>query len=151
MMGPVFKPAEDAAWVPIQPSLPVPPLPVQNVALLLPQASVTDWPVCRAPGIALKLDTVAAGGALVTVTSTVAGLLVPPAPLQVKMNVSVPTELNGPTEVPELAAGREPVQPSLPVPPLGVHAVAFSVLQESRVDCPASIAEDDAVKERMLG
>jgi hypothetical protein len=37
--------------------------------------------------------------------------------------------LIGPTDVPELATGTEPLQPSDPVPPLAAHDVAALVVQ----------------------
>jgi hypothetical protein len=63
----------------------VPPAPVHEFALLLVQASDTDCPTWTTCGVAVKEVTAAALGELLTVKMTDAGMLVPPAPLQVNV------------------------------------------------------------------
>jgi hypothetical protein len=84
LIAPVLVPVLDVATTPFQPSDPVPPVAVQDVALELVQESVVDWPTTMLFGAALKEVTLGSGaGALVTLT--IAELLepVPPGPVQV--------------------------------------------------------------------
>jgi hypothetical protein len=129
-------PVLEVATGPPQPSLPLPPPAVQLSALLLVQARLLEAPDCNDEGVAVKLVMDAAGGVAVTVTLTELGALVPPAPLHVKVYVSLPVALIGPTLVPVLDTGCAPPQPSAPVPPLAVQAVAPLLDQASNVDCP---------------
>jgi len=134
--APVDVPLLEVATGPPQPSLPLPPPAVQLAALLVVQARRVEPPDCNAEGVAVKLPMDAAGGVAVTVTLTELGALVPPAPLQVNVYVSLPVALIGPTGVPLLDTGSAPLQPSAPVPPLAMQAVAPLLDQASEIDCP---------------
>jgi len=83
--APVEVPLLEVATGPPQPSLPLPPPAVQLVALLLVQARLLEPPDCNDEGVAVKLAMDAAGGVAVTLTLTELGVLVPPAPLHVKV------------------------------------------------------------------
>jgi hypothetical protein len=121
---------------PPQPSLPLPPPAAQLSALLLVHARLLEAPDCNDEGVAVKLEMDAAGGVAVTAMLTELGVLVPPAPLHVKVYVSLPVTLIGPTGVPLLDTGCAPLQPSAPAPPLAVQPVAPLLDQASDVDCP---------------
>jgi hypothetical protein len=84
-MAPVLVPVLEVPTDPFQPSDPVPPLAVHEVAPLLLQASDATDPVCSVEGVAVKELTVAAGGGAVTFRATEVGELVPPGPAQVKV------------------------------------------------------------------
>jgi hypothetical protein len=81
-------PELEVPTVPLQPSVPEPPLAVQAVALVVDQDSVVPWPVCKDVAAALNelMDAPAPGG-LVTLTVVELGLPVPPGPVQVKVYV----------------------------------------------------------------
>jgi len=82
--GPVEVPVLDGLLSPDQPSDPVPPLAVHEVAALLVHDSDADCPAVSELGVAVKLWMLAGTGA-VTVTPADAGALVPPAPVQVNV------------------------------------------------------------------
>lgn len=85
-MAPVDVPVLEAAFAPFHPSDPVPPLAVQDVALLLVQVSEAACPLCSVLGLATNAVTLAAGDAgALTLTTTELLLLVPPAPLQLSV------------------------------------------------------------------
>jgi hypothetical protein len=69
--------------VPLHPSEPVPPPAVQEVAPVVDHASVVVCPDCTVSGEAVKATMLAAAGALVTLTLTELGTLLPPIPVQV--------------------------------------------------------------------
>jgi hypothetical protein len=58
--------------------------------------------------------------------------------------------LIGPTVLPRLKVDCEPFQPSVPVPPLAVHALAPLVVQLSTVEPPTVSVAGSAVNVRML-
>jgi len=62
----------------------------------------------------------------------------------------VPATLIGPIRVPTLLVGSEPDQPSEPVPPLAVQALAPLVAQVSKIDCPVTavlgVADNDTME-----
>jgi hypothetical protein len=82
--GPVEVPVLDVPLGPDQPSDPVPPLAVHDVAALVVHDSDADCPAVSEVGLAAKLWMLAGTGA-VTVTATDAGALVPPAPVQINV------------------------------------------------------------------
>jgi hypothetical protein len=85
-MAPVLNPMLEVGMAPLHRSAPEPPLAVHDVALVLDQASVAACPVESVVGEAVNwLTTAAEGGALLTLTMTVLGVLVPPGPVQVKV------------------------------------------------------------------
>jgi hypothetical protein len=118
----------------------VPPVPVQAVALVELHVSLEAPPALTAAGLALSVA-VAGGVTAVTVTVTVAGLLLPPAPLQV--NEYVVVAVSAPVETLPLIA------PPANVPPEPLQAVELVELQVSVVALPAVIevwaALNDAV------
>jgi len=79
--GPVEVPVLDEPLAPAQPSEPVPPLPVHEVAALVVHDSEAAWPAVREPGVAANVKMLAGAGAT-TVTLTDMGALFPPAPVQ---------------------------------------------------------------------
>ena len=82
-MGPMFNATLLVGCVPAQPSDPVPPLAVQEVALAVTHVSSVEPPVRIAFGVASNSTTDAAGA----VTFNVALLLaLPPAPMHVNVN-----------------------------------------------------------------
>ena len=149
-MGPELVPELEAATLPFQPSEPVPPVAVQVVAWFVDHDRTMACPVCVAPGVAVKLAMVAAGAAVVTVTPTVLGALVPPGPAQVRVKFSVPTTVSGPTLVPALAVATGPLQPSDPVPPLAVQELALLLDHARVVDCVVWSEIGAAVNEPMV-
>ncbi len=80
--GPSVVPLLEVPMAPLHPSLPLPPLAVQEVALLLDHVSVVDCPVCSELGKAANDMMLGANGTLATATMTEAGALVPPGPVQ---------------------------------------------------------------------
>jgi len=129
----------EAAFVPLQ-SEALPPLAVHDVAPLLDQLNVTVEPVgtvALVPPLASSVTVGCTGGTACTVTLTELGALVPPAPVHVKVYVTVPAVDNGPVEVPVLEVALAPLQPSEPVPPLAVHDVAALLVQDNDADWPA--------------
>jgi hypothetical protein len=120
----------------------VPPAPVQAVALVEFHVSTEAPPEVTAVGLAINVAV--AGGVVTaaTVTVTVAGLLVPPVPLQV--NEYVVVAASAPVETLPLIASA-PTN----VPPVALHAVALSELQVNVVELPPAIevwaALNDAV------
>jgi len=82
--GPVEVPVLEVPLAPDQPSDPVPPLAVHEVAALVVHDSEADCPVVTELGFAVKLRMLAATGAL-AVTPTDMGALVPPAPVQINV------------------------------------------------------------------
>lgn len=71
VIGPTLVPALAVPTEPVQPSLPVPPLAVQEVALAEAQDSCVEPPTCREAGVATRFVTLAAGGEVaVTLTLT---------------------------------------------------------------------------------
>jgi hypothetical protein len=84
--GPIAVPMlAGGSVLPAQPSDPVPPVAAHDVAFSVAQVSVVDCPTCRAVGTARKAPMVGAGVAAPTVTVTLLGTLVPPAPVQVSV------------------------------------------------------------------
>jgi hypothetical protein len=80
--GPTSR-VEIGVTVPVQLSAPLPPLAVQEVAPTDAQVSSVDWPVCRVLGTAVRsVITGGAGGTLFTLSTTEAGALEPPGPVQ---------------------------------------------------------------------
>jgi len=75
----------DTSLVPFQPSDPVPPLAVHEVAALVVHASCVDWPTVNIFGVAVKEEMLAAGGELLTVTTAELVALPPPGPEQVSV------------------------------------------------------------------
>jgi hypothetical protein len=148
--GPTDVPVLEGATVPVQASVPLPPEAVQEVALLVLHARDEDCPTGTLTGLAANEPMLAAGVALFTVTSTEAGALAPPGPVQLSVYTYKPAVLSGPMVVPALAVGRVPFQPSVPLPPLAVQALAPLLLQESTVEPPAVSVAGSAVKARML-
>ena len=72
--------------LPFQPSEPVPPLAVHEVAPTVAQVRVVDPPATMVAGAAANAEiTGSGGGALVTLSTTELGALVPPGPVQVKV------------------------------------------------------------------
>jgi hypothetical protein len=59
----------------------------------------------------------------------------------------VPAALIGPTVTPTLLVGCDPCQPSDPVPPLAVQALAPLVTQVNKIDWPVSVELGVASKE----
>jgi hypothetical protein len=82
--GPVEVPVLDVPLAPDQPSDPVPPPAVHEVAALVVHDSEADCPAVTELGLAVKLWMLAGTGAL-TVTPTDIGALVPPAPVQINV------------------------------------------------------------------
>ncbi len=125
--------------VPLQSEL-LPPLAVHDVAWLLDQLKVTIDPVSTV-GLALsfasKVTVGCTGTTGLTVTLVELGALVPPAPVQVNVYVTVPAVDSGPVDVPALEGPLAPAQPSEPVPPLPVQEVAELVVHDNEADCPA--------------
>jgi hypothetical protein len=85
LIGPTVVPLLDTGFEPFQPSAPVPPLAVQELAALVVQLSCVDWPTVNALGVAANEVMFAAGGALVTVTTAELVGLLPPGPVQVRV------------------------------------------------------------------
>jgi hypothetical protein len=115
----------------------VPPLAVQDVALVLVQEKVADCPgwICAEAAPAISSETVGGTGvAAVTVTLTELGAVVPPGPVQVRVYVTVPMDAYGPSVVPLPDVPVTPLHPSLPVPPLAVQEVALLLDQVSVED-----------------
>lgn len=83
--GPTAVPVLDGATVPVKASAPLPPLAVHEVALLVVHARDVLCPTVTVPGLAAKEPMLAAGVALFTVTSTEAGALAPPGPVQLSV------------------------------------------------------------------
>ncbi len=83
--GPIEVPVLEVATVPLQPSDPVPPLAVHEVAFEVDQDADSDCPVCAVIGVTVNALIVGATGADVTSTVTDTGLPVPPGPLQVNV------------------------------------------------------------------
>src|SRR5262245_45879261 len=129
-------PAFDVAVAPPHPSLPVPPLAVQDVASDVDQLSVVEPPAVSQLGLALKLTTVAGCGGAETVTVTDCTALAPPGPVHESEYVYVPGLANGPMVVPLLESPWLPGQPSDPVPPDPVQDVASRLDHAKLVDCP---------------
>jgi hypothetical protein len=75
----------EVGTVPVQPSEPVPPVAVHDVALVVLQVSELDCPTSIAAGVAVKLTTAAGGAIAVISTLDMLGKLVPPAPVHVRM------------------------------------------------------------------
>jgi len=73
--------------VPLHESAPLPPLAVQEVALIAAQVSIVDCPAWIVVGTATKVVIVGNGAALpdVTVTVTELGALLPPGPVHVRL------------------------------------------------------------------
>ncbi len=131
-IGPVLKPELDVGMDPVHESPPEPPLAVQEAALLLDHASVVLCPVVSVVGLAVKLFTTAAvGGALVTLTTTEAGVPAPPGPVQVRVYWYIPGVASTPVLKPLLAVPTGPFHCPVPVSPLPVHDVALLVDQDS--------------------
>jgi hypothetical protein len=84
--------------------------------------------------VAANESMVAAGVVRTTATISEAGRLVPPGPVQSNVYTYTPIVLSGPTVVPVLEAATVPPQPSLPLPPLAVQAVAPFVVHARTVD-----------------
>jgi hypothetical protein len=68
-----------------QPSEPVPPLAVQEVAPVVIQDSAAAPPAVMVGGVAVKATKVGAAGGALTVTLTEAGVPTPPVPEQVSV------------------------------------------------------------------
>jgi len=77
-------PTPVVATGPLQPSDPVPPPAVQEVAFALDQVSKVDCPVSSAAGVATNASTLAGNGASVALT-VVELEVVPPGPEQVSV------------------------------------------------------------------
>jgi hypothetical protein len=151
--GPTLTPLLEVGCEPDQLSAPAPPLAAQDVALVLIQLSeavepgviVSDeWP------LALRATVGCCGAAAFTVTVVVAGELAPPAPVHVKVYVTVPALGNGPTAVPVLDGATVPLNASEPLPPPAVHDVALLVLQARDVLCPTVTVAGLAANEPTL-
>jgi hypothetical protein len=89
-MGPIATPVLDVAWLPDQPSEPVPPVGVHVVALVADHFNVNElfggiWAVVEL--LADIVTTGAPGGAGVTVTLTELGPLEPPEPIHARVYV----------------------------------------------------------------
>jgi len=85
-MAPVLVPVLDVPTDPFQPSDPVPPVAVHEVAFAVDQESEVDWPTTMVFGTAVKVLTVAVGGgALVTLTMVELLGPVPPVPVQLSV------------------------------------------------------------------
>ena len=69
LMGPIVTPLVVSGWLPLQPSLPVPPLAVQEVVLDVFQTNVIVPPGSTNRGEALNVMAGGAGGALVAAVS----------------------------------------------------------------------------------
>lgn len=143
-------PRLEVPTVPGQESEPVPPLAVQELAPLLIQARDEVCPTVTTLGTAVNETMVAAGVALSTVTLVDIGALAPPGPVQFSVYTYVPAVFRGPTIVTTLLVGSEPAQPSEPVPPLAVQALAPLVTQVINTDCPVSTVLGVATRETMV-
>lgn len=75
-------PALDVGTVPVQASEPVPPLAVQEVALVVDQEKLVLLPTNTLSGDAAKVLTAAGLAAGLTTSVVLAGPLAPPGPLQ---------------------------------------------------------------------
>jgi hypothetical protein len=84
--GPMLVPPLDVGTVPPQPSVPEPPLAVQEAALLVVHDRVVPWPVDTLVDAALNavIDAAELGG-LLTLMVTELGAPVPPGPMQVNV------------------------------------------------------------------
>lgn len=83
----MVSPPLELGTAPLHPSDPLPPDAEQDVAFTEFQASVVDWPVCIAVGVAVKLAIVATGVVALTVTLIDEGGLAPPGPTHVNVYV----------------------------------------------------------------
>jgi len=99
-------------------------------------------------GDAVNPPIVAGGVPALTVTVAELGALVPPAPVQVSVYVTVPAAASGPSVVFALDVPRvDRSHPSVSVPPVPVHEVALVVVQARVTDCPIWTADGVAVNE----
>jgi hypothetical protein len=110
-----------------------------------------DPPALSVLGVAVNAVIVAAGAAWLTVTVNEAGRPIPPGPVHSSVYTYTPAALSGPTVKALLETATLPLQPSEPLPPPAVHALAPLVVQENEVDCPTNNVFGEAIKEVTLG